>query len=116
MRSKVKIDHCGITQCLKQHFTGGCVQYSVQRSAVELEFAVMLLDLSSFAEEQSIDDKSDLFTVVVQTWSSRSANKALVVTQMPLSSTIIDLWRLIKDQSCSTIVMLDEPDSDDCLV
>ena len=31
---------------------------------------------------------------------------SLIVTQMPLPHTIVDLWRLVKDWNCDTIVML----------
>jgi len=52
----------------------------------------------------------------VQTWNTSTGNEELIVTQMPLPGTITDLWRLITDESCYTIVMLDEPDTDECRV
>ncbi|KAI0221675.1 Receptor-type tyrosine-protein phosphatase T [Lamellibrachia satsuma] len=37
-----------------------------------------------------------------------------LLTQMPLPNTIVDFWRLVYDQECPTIIMLDEVDSQDC--
>jgi len=68
-----------------------------------------------------IDKSIDLLVLItclfgVQTWNTSTGNEELIVTQMPLPGTITDLWRLITDESCYTIVMLDEPDTDECRV
>jgi len=65
-----------------------------------------------------IDKSIDLLVLItclfgVQTWNTSTGNEELIVTQMPLPGTITDLWRLITDESCYTIVMLDEPDTDE---
>ncbi len=31
-----------------------------------------------------------------------------ILTQMPLSETIFDFWRLVRDYNCSTVVMLNQ--------
>ena len=36
----------------------------------------------------------------------------MVATQTPLPSTVIDFWRLIYDQRCQTIVMLNDTEED----
>ena len=36
----------------------------------------------------------------------------MVATQTPLPNTVIDFWRLIYDQRCHTIVMLNDTEED----
>jgi len=38
---------------------------------------------------------------------------AFIITQAPLVNTIVDFWTLIHDQSCRTVVMMNEQDSAD---
>ena len=45
--------------------------------------------------------------LLVLTFQSYHNKDSLVATQMPLPSTVADLWRLVQDHSCNTIVMLD---------
>ena len=35
-------------------------------------------------------------------------NRSFIITQMPLPDTVTDFWRLVHDQSVSTIVMLND--------
>ena len=37
----------------------------------------------------------------------------MVATQTPLPNTVINFWRLIYDQRCHTIVMLNDTEEDD---
>jgi len=41
------------------------------------------------------------------------ASNAYIVTQMPLPHTVIDLWRMIYEHKCGTIVMLNLWDETD---
>lgn len=41
----------------------------------------------------------------------QSKNPVYIATQMPLRSTASDFWRLVKDNSCIAIVMLNSLDS-----
>ena len=60
---------------------------------------------------------TSLTCAVLQTWNmNAAATRELIVTQIPLADTITDLWRLIADESCYTVVMLDEPETDECRV
>ena len=38
---------------------------------------------------------------------------AFILTQMPLTHTVIDLWRLVYEHKCGTIVMLNPWDEND---
>jgi len=48
-------------------------------------------------------------------WSLQGyrASNAYIVTQMPLPHTVIDLWRMIYEHKCGTIVMLNHWDEND---
>ena len=48
--------------------------------------------------------------VVSQTRSTSTSKKGLIVTQQPLADTVVDWWRLIADESCASVVTLDEAD------
>ena len=37
----------------------------------------------------------------------------MIVTQHPLPDTVVDFWRLVYDQQCQTIIMLDPLDKTD---
>jgi len=41
------------------------------------------------------------------------ASNAYIITQMPLPHTVIDLWRMIYEHKCGTIVMLNPWDESD---
>jgi len=41
------------------------------------------------------------------------ASNAYILTQMPLPHTVIDLWRMIYEHKCGTIVMLNHWDETD---
>lgn len=41
----------------------------------------------------------------------QSKNAMYIATQMPLQSTVSDFWRLVKDNACTAIVMLNSLDS-----
>ena len=41
------------------------------------------------------------------------ASNAYIVTQMPLPHTVIDLWRMVHEHKCGTIVMLNPWDEAD---
>ena len=38
---------------------------------------------------------------------------SLIVTQTSVANTVVDFWRLVYENKCDTIVMLDEEDSQD---
>lgn len=40
------------------------------------------------------------------------SKRSFIATQMPLKDTVVDFWRLLYEQQVSTIVMLNQLDSD----
>ena len=36
---------------------------------------------------------------------------SLIITQTPVANTVVDIWRLVYENKCDTIVMLDDEDS-----
>ena len=51
--------------------------------------------------------------IFVQSYSRKNA---FLVTQMTLPSTVVDLWRLVYDHQCTSIVMMDhETEHDEVL-
>ena len=39
--------------------------------------------------------------------------RAYIATQLPLPDTVVDLWRLLYDHKCSSIFLLEQPNTDD---
>ena len=38
---------------------------------------------------------------------------AYIITQSPMTTTVVDLWRLLNDYECRTVVMLDDVEDTD---
>ena len=53
------------------------------------------------------------FIYVVEIAQGYRNRNAYIITQMPLPHTVIDLWRMVFEHKCGTIVMLNEWDETD---
>ena len=45
-------------------------------------------------------------------FQSYKRRNSFLMTQMPLPNTVVDLWRLVFDHRCPTIITLDEGDEE----
>ena len=64
----------------------------------------------SNSEERLMDFISTMLFFVGQGYLER---QAYIATQLPLPHTVVDLWRLMYDNECSCIVMLEQLDIGD---
>uniref|UniRef100_H2Y4Y0 protein-tyrosine-phosphatase n=1 Tax=Ciona savignyi TaxID=51511 RepID=H2Y4Y0_CIOSA len=82
----------------------------------EAVLEALLCGETSVAANELVQHYDDLITVDPQThfapiqeeFESFSERNAFLLTQMPLPNTVIDIWRLIYDHNCSSIVMMND--------
>ncbi|CAG2241350.1 PTPRK [Mytilus edulis] len=84
---------------------------SKKKQKLQLEFEIMN-GLSSRHDEEAFTKenlrKTEERTDIAISFQGYRDNKTFIVTQMPLETTVVDLWRLVYDYDIPTVVMLNQ--------
>ena len=53
-----------------------------------------------------VDLNLNTIIIAISTWQGYKQQKAFIIAQSPMQSTIRDFWKMIHDRKCGVIIML----------